>query len=182
MSERQAKLRKAEANNQEKEKVKKTKFEVITNVVLVVALAAIVGLGGWALVSHYSANKVTEEVQTTDTQAPEGQENAANAQQEVPTLAQYCEQNGTTPEEFAKEYGLELGNDLTADTLMSDAVNKLTLANYAKMAGMDIKTIREQLQVPEDVKDTDIMMDIFTKISEQQQAQAGQENENNNEN
>ena len=168
MSERKAKLKKAD-KNQEYKKTKKTKFEIITNVILAVMLAAFVVLGGWALVSHYSANNVTEDSQVTDSQTTDGQDTTnENAEQKIPTLAEYCEQNSTTPEDFAKEYNLELGKDITVDTLMSDVVNKLTLTDYAKMAGMDVKTIREQLQIPEDVKDSDIMMDIFTKISSQQ--------------
>ena len=175
MSERKAKSKKTEEILVNTKK-KKTKFEIISNISLNVALVAILGVGVWAVTSHYQANKAVEGTPVVENADNGQQANPTDAEQEIPTLAKYCEQEGTTPEAFAKEYGLELGKDVTVDTLMSDAVNKLTLANYAKMAKMDVATIRQQLNVPADIKDTDIMMDVFTKISEMQAQQQTEEN------
>ncbi len=161
MSERQAKLkRKNEAC--EVKKKKKSAPEIVTNIVLVLLVVAVLGVGGWAVYNKLSQAPVNDSQAVTD--------NAQNTDATVPTIAEYAQSQEKEIDEFLTEYGLSSEDQITGDMLITDIVDKLTLANYAKLMGSDVATLKQSMGLGEDYSD-DTPMSV---VIEEQQAAAQQ--------
>lgn len=159
MSERQAKLkRKNEAC--EVKKKKRSPLEVVTNIILVLLILAVLGVGGWAVYNKLSQAPANDDQAVTD--------NVQDSDTTVPTIAEYAATEGKEVDEFLAEYGLSSEDGVTEDMLITDIVDKLTLANYAKLMGTDTAALKESMGLGEDYSD-DTPMSVV--IEEQQAAQ-----------
>lgn len=169
MSERQAKLKRKNESGEVTAKRKKTKGEIITNVIIVAAVIAVLGLGSWAVASKYIVkdNSNQQDTQVTDDNA---------SQQTIPTVGEYAENLGMSTEDFMKEYGVEGNDAVTADTDMETASQQMTLANYAKMSGTDAAGLRESFGLDDTVSDDTLMSEVNQIMAEKE---ASEESENN---
>lgn len=155
MSERQAKLkRKNEKTEEQHHSKKRSKGEIITNVVIGVTIAACLGLGGWAIADKHmtKAQQTVSQDQTADTQQD------ASTQQ-VPTIEEYAQSMGMTGEDFIKEYGLDQsGQDISPSMEMTLATEYMTLGNYAKLQGQDVETVKQSMGLEDSGYNEDTMM------------------------
>lgn len=160
MSERQAKLKRKNEVSEVKKTKKRTKGEIITNVIIVAAVVAVLGLGGWAIASKYMVND------TQNNQQNEQTTDDASQQQTVPTVGEYAETLGMSAEDFMKEYGLEGNDAVTVDTDMETASQQMTFANYAKMSGTDTAGMRESMGLDNSVTDDMPMSEVYQIMAE----------------
>lgn len=156
MSERQARIRRKSEAEEVKTVKKKSKAEIITNVVICVAVVAVLGLGGWAVASKYQNNAAQ-----TQAEADSQDISADAAQQSVPTIEEYAQSLGMTGEEFIKEYGLDSNEEVTPYMEMTLATEYMTLANYAKMIGSETAEVRESMGIDDTFADDTLMGEIF---------------------
>ena len=126
MSERQAKLRRKNQDTKEVAK-KKSKSDVVFNIVIVLLVVAVVGLGGWAVGTKY-----VQDAQMASTQT-EGEEQAPV------TIKQYAEAMGITTGQFMTEFGLDNNENINPETQMNDAIGYTgsTLEDAIKNFGLD---------------------------------------------
>ena len=147
MSERQA--RKQRKMEPEKVIVKKrSKADIISNIIIVILILAVLGIGSWAVWSKYSEQaKSNEQIEQT-----------------IPTVEEYAKSIEMTTEEFLEEYGL-LGNEnIKSDTDITNAISHMTLENYAKMAQIDVETMKKNLGAKEDVTGETLVRDIIASV------------------
>lgn len=176
MSERQAKIKRKNEIEENKNIHKKTKkSDVLFNVILVVVTVAILGLGAWAVASKYTTNG------TSDTTTEQSVDDSAS--QETPTVEEYAESLGQTAEEFMTEYGLDQNSEVTKDMQMTLATEYMTLANYAKLSGTDTQTMKDSMGLSEDetITDDTVMSDIYDKMmssADNGEAESDTESEN----
>lgn len=135
MSERQAK-RKRQNDAGQTVAVKKNKADVLTNVIIVLVVIVLVGLGAWAVIGEYQKSQ--------QEQAPVSQ-----------TVAEYAASVEMTVEDFLAEYGLGENAEVTADTDMSVATEYMTLGNYAKLAQTDVDTLKNSLGITDETINED---------------------------
>lgn len=160
MSERQAKLKR---KNQEENttNVKKTqKSDTITNLIIVIVIVAMVVLGAWAIYSKYNRT-------TTDTDAT----NTADTSDVQPqTVANVAEEKGLSAEDFISEYGLGDVEGINGDTDFQTAMQSMTLENYAKYLDEDVDELISGINV--DAKITaDMTVGEVTDIVSQAQSE-----------
>lgn len=156
MSERQAKLKR---KNEiiETPKKKRNPMDIVFNIIIVVLIVAVLGVGSWAVYSKYS--------QMPKDTTSEGTEQA------VPTLAEYAETLGLSVEEFVADYGLTGDEGITAETDMNEVINHLTVANYAKLSQTDAKTILDSFGADNGYTEETLMSDIFADLAAESEAQ-----------
>ena len=156
MSERQAKLRR---KNEVKEtpKKKKSAVDVIFNIIIVILVLAVLGIGGYAVYNKYKQAPQQDSTATDTTQM-------TDEQQVAPTIAEYAQtEKGMDAETFMAEFGLVGIEGVTAESLMTDAMNYLTLANFAKLSDMDVATVKEQYGLSDEYSEDTLMGDIFAE-------------------
>ena len=145
MSERQAKLkRKNEVVNTPAKK--KSALDIVSNIIIVVLILAVLGIGCWAVYSKFSQMPSNEEAVT-------------------PTISEYAQTEGITVEEFLIKYGLSEVPELTGDSLISDAMSYMTLGNYAALVGTDVSEIKASMGLAEDYADDTPMSVIYEEMA-----------------
>ena len=179
MSERQAKLkRKNESQEVQHHHRKRSKGEIITNVVIGVAIAACLGLGGWAIADKHQskAQQTAAQDQAADTSAQD-----TASQQQVPTIEEYAQSLGMTGEDFIKEYGLDKsGEEISPSMEMTLATEYMTLGNYAKLQGQDVETVKQSMGLENSDYNEDTMMsEVLANMQAAQAAADGQETTEN---
>lgn len=153
MSERQARLKRKNEETKAVNVTKKSKADIITNLVIVLVVAALIGAGAWAIYNQY-------------------------APQPIPTIAEYAESIGSTAEDFLKEYGLDTNTEVTEDMEISLAIEYMTLANYAKLNGMEIDEVKESMGLDDTVDENTLIKDIYSMLdAKMQEAQDTNEEE-----
>lgn len=159
MSERQAKLKR---KNEIKEtpKKKKSAMDIIFNIIIVVLILAVLGIGSWAVYSKYS-------------QMPAG-DTTENAQ--TPTVAEYAQTEGIAVDEFLAQYGLGEVSEITADSQITDIIPHMTLANYAAFSGTDVAEMKESMGLGEEYADDTLMSVIIDEITATLQTENSDEN------
>lgn len=156
MSERQARLKRKNLTDDVILPKKRTKADILTNVVIVLIVVVLVGVGALAIYNEYS-QKAAEQA-TTETQ------------QEIPTIGQYAESMGLTADAFLEEYGLNNTTEVSIDTKINDAIQYMTLGNYAKFGGMDISEVKESLKIDASVNENTLMSEIYEMLSQNAQS------------
>lgn len=147
MSERQA--RKQRKMEPEKVIVKKrSKADIISNIIIVILILAVLGIGSWAVWSKYSEQaKSNEQIEQT-----------------IPTVEEYAKSLEMTTEEFLAEYGLSGNENIKSDTDITYAINYMTLENYSKMVKIDVETMKTNLGAKEDVTGETLVGDIIASV------------------
>ena len=153
MSERQAKLRRKNQDTKEVAK-KKSKSDVVFNIVIVLLVVAVVGLGGWAVGTKY-----VQDAQMASTQT-EGEEQAPV------TIKQYAEAMGITTGQFMTEFGLDNNENINPETQMNDAIGYMTLENYAKLTGSTLEDAIKNFGLDAGVKGDTLMSEVDKMIKE----------------
>lgn len=153
MSERQAKLKRKNEVVDAPVK-KKSALDIVSNIVIVVLILAVLGIGGWAVYSKYSQMPSSNEAIT-------------------PTISEYAETQGITAEEFIEAYGLNGVAEITSDSLVTDAMLYMTLGNYATFAGADVEEVREGMGIGDQYTDDTLMSVILEDLEAAQNAEAG---------
>ena len=146
MSERQAKIKR---KNEIKEtpKRKKSALDIVFNIIIVVLILAVLGIGGWAVYNKYSQMPDRDASETT-----------------MMTLGEYAQAEGISVEEFLIKYGVANNAELNAESTIYDIVPQLTLANYAKLSGTDVATMKEDMGLGNEYTDDTLMSVIFENM------------------
>ena len=156
MSERKAKLkRKNEVEAAPKKKVDVA--NLIVNIIIVILILALLGVGGWAA---YNKLKPVPQQNGTD-QMDATQEQAAAPQ----TIGDYLSENGLTLDEFLTTYELTEVEGITEESIIDDVIRNMTLANFAKFNGTDVQSLGLGEQYTEDT----LMGVIIDEINAAQQ-------------
>lgn len=122
MSESKAKKQRKEQAPQVAPK-KKDKSGIIFNIVVILVIAAVVGVGGWACYEKIKANMpVEEEVQ-------------------VQTVANVAQEEELSVEEFLAKLGLEDAG-LTAESTAEELMAKMTIENFAKFEDTEVEEFK----------------------------------------
>lgn len=156
MSERQARIKRKNEGVEERVVKKKSKAEIITNIIICVAVVAVLVLGVWAVASKYQSD-----AQQAQTDVNTENVSDDSAQQSIPTIEEYAQSVGMTGEEFIKEYGLDSNEEVTPSMELSMATEYMTLGNYAKMVGAEVSEIRESMGIDETFTDDSLMSEIL---------------------
>lgn len=145
MSERQAKLkRKNEVVNAPEKK--KSALDIVSNIIIVVLILAVLGIGGWAVYSKYGqkpSNQVTD----------------------PPTITEYAQTEGMSVEDFLAKYGLSEVTEINGDTSIAEAMSYMSLSNYATFVGTDVSVIKESLKLGEEITDETPMAVVFETMT-----------------
>ena len=173
MSERQVKKIRKENPVEETKVKKKSKSDILTNSIIVVLIVAVLGLGSWAVYSKFASENATEQTGVVD----ESNVVTNDEQVQTPTIAEAAAEAGMTTEDYMAEYGLDSIENVTADTLMTDAISYMTLANYAKLSGMDVSEFREMNGIDESYSDDMTMEEISEAMMQAENQQAATEDE-----
>lgn len=162
MSERQAKLKR---KNEiiETPKKKRNPMDIVFNIIIVVLIVAVLGVGSWAVYSKYSQMPKDTTSGTTE--------------QIVPTLAEYASTAGISVEEFLAEYGLVEVEGITEETDMNEIINYMTVANYAKLSETDAATMLESLGTDNEYTEDTLMGVIFDDLAAAMVSEASTEEE-----
>lgn len=96
---------------------------------IVVIIAVVVGLGGYAVYGKISKNLQTKAIE----------ENRSEK-----TVSYLADQSGMSVDEYLAEYGLNDNKDVNGKTTESEMVNHMTLDNLAKYEGKDLATFLEE--------------------------------------
>lgn len=123
MSESRSKRERKEQPKQVKAAPKKTKAEIILNVVAVLLVVAVAGIGGYA---------VKDDIKALLPEKPAPQ---------IETVGDYAESIETTVEELLAKCGME-ASGLTADSDMNEMYEKFTIESYAKFTDTDAETLK----------------------------------------
>lgn len=148
MSERQAKLKRKNEVVNTPAKKKKGALDIISNIIIVVLILAVLGIGSWAVYSKFS-------------------QMAANNNVVAPTISEYANSEGLSVEEFMAKYGLGAETGLTGESLISDAMEYMTLANYAALVGTDVAQIKESMGLGDEYTDDTPMSVIYDNVAAQ---------------
>lgn len=116
---------------------KSTPADKMFMAVMVIIIAAVLGVGGYAVYGKISKNLETKAIE----------ENG-----EAKTVRYLADQAGMTVDEYLAEYGLTDAG-LDEKTTESDMVSKMTLENLAKYEGSDLDTFIEENGLPTDKVD-----------------------------
>lgn len=146
MSERQAKLKRKNEVVDAPVKKKKSALDIVSNIIIVVLILAVLGIGGWAVYSKFSQMPSSEEVAT-------------------PTISEYAQSEGISVEEFLAKYGLSEVPEITGDSLISDAMSYMTLGNYAALVGTDVAEIKASMGLSEEYADDTPMSVIYEEMA-----------------
>lgn len=116
---------------------KSTPADKMVVAVMVIIIAAVLAVGGYAVYGKVSKNLETKAIE----------ENGA-----AKTVSYLADQAGMSVDEYLAEYGLtDAGFD--GKTTESDMVSKMTLENLAKYEGSDLATFIEENGLPADKVD-----------------------------
>ncbi len=144
MSERQAKIKRKNVVS-ETPKKKKSAVDIVSNIIIVLLILAVLGIGGWAVYSKYNQMPVEQDISTM-------------------TLAEYAYPMGLEVDEFLAQYDLKLEKTITEESLISDIIPLMTLANYAKFTQTDVLEIKETLGLGADFPEERTMGEIFDAL------------------
>ena len=171
MSERQAKLKRK--NQEEQPIIKKAKkSDIITNIIIGIIIVAMIALGAWAVYSKY--NQTTSNTDVTD--AAEG--DAAQIQ----TVADVAAEKGISTDEFITEYGLENVENISADTDFQTAMQSMTLENYAKYLDQDLDELISSIGVDAQLTGDTTVGEVIELVSQAQAENSESETETSDEN
>lgn len=96
---------------------------------IVVIIAAVLGLGGYAVYGKISKNLQTKAIEENKSEK---------------TVSYLADQSGMSVDEYLAEYGLNDNKDVNSKTTESEMVNHMTLDNLAKYEGKDLATFLEE--------------------------------------
>lgn len=155
MSERQAKLKRQNAVEEVKEN-KKSKSDILMNIVIAVVVVAVIGLGVIAIMGNQDKK---------DEQLPVVTETTGDGN--IETLRAFAESIGMTAENFIKEYGLDGNPEITPDTDLYTTFGNMTVENFAKANARPVEEILAEFkdEYPDVTKDT-IMFDMYATEGE----------------
>ncbi len=148
MSERQAKTKRKDEIKQAPKK-KMSALDIISNIIIVILILTVLGIGGWAVYSKFS------QMPKEDTT-----ENIA-----TPTISQTAEEEGISVEEFLAKYGLTETEGLTGETEITEMMPLMTLENYAKFSGADVETIKQGMGLSEEYSNDTLMSEILADMT-----------------
>lgn len=126
---------------------------VLINIVIVVVVLAVLGLGAWAVVP-----KITQNLQEK-AQNQELTDSDIQQQQQIVTVGQRAQAEGISLDEYKAKYGL--GDDVNGDTSFDQALYAMNLTNYAAAQGISVEDVRSQFELPESVKDDAVFADAI---------------------
>ena len=155
MSERQAKTKRKNEIKQTPAK-KKNALDIISNIIIVVLVLTVLGIGGWAVYSKFS--QMPKEGTTEDITTP--------------TISETAEEEGISVEEFLAKYGLSETEGLTPDTEITEMMTHMTLENYAKFSGADVETIVQSMGLAKEYANDTLMSEILADMTAVQQETA----------
>ncbi|MDD6734981.1 MAG: hypothetical protein PUE13_01560 [Clostridiales bacterium] len=149
MSERQAKLKR---KTQEKEEIKKPKNgkKIAIDIAVVLVVAAVAGVGGYASWQTIKANRPTETA------------SADTGETQTQTVATVAESKGTTAEELLAKCGLE-DSGLTAESTAQELYAAFTVDGYAKFEDKTSEELKKEYGL-EDVKDDELWSEASLKM------------------
>ncbi len=153
MSERQAKS-KRKSEIKETPKKKKNTLDVISNMIIVILILAVLGIGGWAVYSKLSQQPSTESSESLT----------------APTIAELAQEESVSVEEFLAKYEIADVESLTGESYITDALPYMTLANYAAFSGTDVATIKESMGLEKDYADDTLMSVILEEMTPSEQS------------
>ncbi len=152
MSERQAKTKRKNEIKQTPKK-KKNALDIISNIIIVVLILTVLGIGGWAVYSKFS--QMPKEGTTEDITTP--------------TISESAEEEGLSVEEFLAKYGVSDSEGLTPDTEITEMMPLMTLENYAKFSGVEIETIKQGMGLSEEYTNDTLMSEILADMTAAEQ-------------
>lgn len=114
---------------------KSTPADKMFMTLIVVIIAAVLGLGGYAVYGKISKNLETKAIEEN------------NAEKTVNYLA---DQAGMSVDDYLAEYGLQDTEGINGKTTESAMVSKMTLENLAKYEGKELDAFIEENGVPAD--------------------------------
>lgn len=149
MSERQAKTKRK--NEIKKTPVKKkSALDIISNIIIVILILTVLGIGGWAVYSKFS--QMPKEEGTT--------ENITN-----PTISETAAEEGISIEEFLAKYGLSDAEGLTDDTEITEIMPLMTFENYAAFVDSDVETLKQGMGLTKDYSNDTLMSEIIADMT-----------------
>ena len=164
MSERQAKTKRKNEVKHTPVK-KKSALDIISNIIIVILILTVLGIGGWAVYSKFSQmppEGTTEDIAT-------------------PTISETAQEEGISVEEFLANYGLSEAEGLTGDTEITEMMPLMTLENYAKFSGADVETIKQGMGLTEDYSNDTLMSEILADMTAATEQHDHSEEENTEE-
>ena len=152
MSERQAKSKRKNEIKHTPVK-KKSALDIISNIIIVVLILTVLGIGVWAVYSKFS--QMPQEGTTEDITTP--------------TISEAAQQEAISVEEFLANYGLSEAEGLTGDTEITEIMPLMTLENYAKFSGADVETIKQGMGLTKDYSNDTLMSEILADMTAAEQ-------------
>lgn len=127
-------------------------INVMMNIIIVILVLAVLGLGAWAVVPKITQNlqEKAQNQELTENEVP---------QQQVVTVGQRAQSEGISLDEYKAKYGL--GDDVNGDTSFDQALYAMNLTNYAAAQGISVEDVRSQFELPESVKDDAVFADAI---------------------
>lgn len=131
---------------------------IIFNIAVVLVIAAVAGVGGYAAHNKIAADKAVSQ-ETDDTQS------------QVQTVEDVAAEEGLTVEELLAKIGLE-DLDLTADSSADELLEAMTVESFAKFEDTDVEDFKKQYgieQLDNNMSWSEAQMSIpMGKIAEEQ--------------
>lgn len=130
----------SKAKKQRKEQVpvapkKKDKSGIVFNIVAILVIVAIVGVGGWAAYDKIKANMPVQE------------------EEQVMTVAQVAQEEELSVEEFLAKVGLQEAG-LTAESTADELLSIMTIENFAKFEDTEITEFKKMYGIESLANDT----------------------------
>lgn len=129
-------------------KAPKDKADVVMNIVIGAVIVAVLGAGVYAVYP-----KVSESIQNNSTSS----ESAA-----INNAGDAAKEKGMSFDEFAETYGL--GEDITKDTELSEAIGAMPLEKVALYNDTDVETFRANNFIPESITNDTKWSDVIPQL------------------
>ena len=110
-------------------KSKSTSMLTLISVAVIVVFVGVCGAFAGPKFMEHVNNKHAEEAATAEDMA------VANGEKE-PTVSYMARATGMSVEDYLAQYGLTLGDEITAESTLQDLTNNMTLGNYVSFVGM----------------------------------------------
>lgn len=161
MSERQAKLKRKNEVVLETPKKKKSKLDIFSNIIIIILVLAVLGIGGWAVYSKFS------------------QQAEQNVSEEMtpPTITEQAQTEGISVEEFLSKYEIPADLAITGDSLLTEAIPYMTLKNYATLLNLDIEAVKENMGITKDYPEDTLVSEILDDMVANEEAPAEESTE-----
>ena len=132
MSERQAKKLRKQEPEVVKAPVKKAKSPWWFTLIIVLVVAAVVGVGGYAVWQQYAETHPSTDPETVEDRA---------------------KTEGISVDEFLAKYGIDGIEEVDGDTVLTNAQGYMTIAKYAEHMGVTPEQVKLDNRMPETVTD-----------------------------